>query len=249
MDLNLLLKLYRTLGWLDFYGRCARRLFDFAVPQTSYSQSGEDAIIDFLFQSVGVKPVYLEIGTNHPKYLNNTYKFYRAGCRGVLVEANPLLAKKIRRRRRRDKLLNVGVGIAGNTSMMFYVMKNDGLSTFSEAEVEQRKQAGDSVRMAIPIKMMTINEILTNHFERCPDLLSIDIEGFDLPVLESMDFDRFSIPVICAETCQYSTDHIKPNDDSIERFLSTKGYFKYASTYINTIFVNQNWFLNVNRNT
>jgi hypothetical protein len=48
--------------------------------------------------------------------------------------------------------------------------------------------------------------------------------------------------VICAETCQYSENHIRPKAYEIEAFLKTKDYQVYADTYVNTIFVHKNWF-------
>ena len=79
------------------------------------------------------------------------------------------------------------------------------------------------------------------------DFLSIDIEGLDLDVLKSLDYEKYSIPVICAETCTFSETHIKPKDKSIEDFMLTKGYFLYADTYVNSIFVNENWFNSIDK--
>ena len=64
----------------------------------------------------------------------------------------------------------------------------------------------------------------------------------DLLVLQSLNFDEYPIPVICAETCTYSENYIKPKDLRISEFMRGKGYFVYADTYINTIFVNSKWF-------
>ncbi len=243
MNIGEVADLYRKLNWRDFYGRALRRLFDFAIPQVSYSQAGEDVVVDSLLQSMGIQPTYLELGTNHPKFGNNTYKFYRRGCRGVLVEAAPSLIPRIRRTRPRDLVLNAGVGVGDKPSMNFYVFPCSGNNTFDEKEALERDRSGNMrIKAVIDIKMLTVNAILGQHFSRVPDFLSIDIEGLDLAVLESLDFETFPIPVICAETCLYSDTHIKLKDRSIERFLATKGYFVYADTYINTIFVNEKWF-------
>ena len=72
--------------------------------------------------------------------------------------------------------------------------------------------------------------------------LSIDIEGLDLAVLRTLDFERYPIPIVCVETCRYSEDHVRPRDHSIAEFMATKGYEAYADTYINTIFVRKTWF-------
>jgi len=94
----------------------------------------------------------------------------------------------------------------------------------------------------VKVPLININKIIKENFTAFPDFLSIDIEGLDLDVLKSLDFDQFPIPVICVETCTYSEDHIRPKDYSIAEFVISKGYEVYADTYINTIFVNKDWF-------
>lgn len=238
--------MYRQLAWRDFYGRAVRKLFDFAIPQTSYSQAGEDLVVDFLLQGVGIQPLYLELGTNHPKEGNNTYKFYRRGCHGVLVEADPSLIHAIRRVRNRDTVLNVGVGVDDSPSKRFFIFECSGINTFDEKEARDRDQnSSTKIKAVIDVPMMSINKIISKYLPRTPDFLSIDIEGLDLAVLKTLDFELYSIPVICAETCLFSETHIKEKDQEIEKFLATKGYFVYADTYINTIFVNKNWFHSV----
>jgi hypothetical protein len=94
----------------------------------------------------------------------------------------------------------------------------------------------------VKIKVQTVNTFIADHFPSFPDLLSIDIEGMDLAVLKTLDFERYPIPAICVETCTYSEDHIKPKDYSIQDYMLKQGYFIYADTYINTVFVNSKWF-------
>lgn len=244
MTFSGVIQVYRSYGVRDFYGRAMRRLSDFAVPQISYSQAGEDRIVDNLFESVGVcLPRYLEIGTNHPKEGNNTYFFYRRGCSGVLVEANPSFAKLIRRKRARDHFYNIGISPeSGVDTLDFYAFKQSGHSTFDKTEAEIRLANGCVLHELCKIPVMTINEILTQEFPYRPDFLSIDIEGLDLPVLKSLDYERYPIPVICAETCSAVSGPVKDHNIGISDFLETKGYFLYAHTYINSIFVNRKWF-------
>ena len=94
----------------------------------------------------------------------------------------------------------------------------------------------------VKVPLMNINRLIQENFSTFPELLSIDIEGMDLQVLKSLNFDQYPIPVICVETCTYSENHIRPKDRTIEEFLRAKGYEVYADTYINTIFVSKNWF-------
>src|SRR5690349_1011948 len=90
--------------------------------RATWSQCGEDVIVDFVLQIFGVqKPRYLDIGAYHPTKLSNTYGMYRRGCSGVLIEPNPVLYEAIRRKRPRDTVLNCGVGITAEREAPFYV--------------------------------------------------------------------------------------------------------------------------------
>jgi FkbM family methyltransferase len=203
-------------------------------------------VVDFLFQGVGIQPLYLELGANHPKAGNNTYKFYRRGCHGVLVEADPSLIQAIRRVRNRDTVLNVGVGVDDSHSKRFFIFECSGINTFDEKEAMDRDQnSSTKIKAVIDVPMMTVNKIISKYLPRMPDFLSIDIEGLDLDVLKTLDFELYPIPVICAETCLLSETHVKGKDHEIEKLLEKKGYFVYADTYVNTIFVHKEWFYSV----
>jgi len=234
---------YQVLGGREFCYRVTRRMLEPIIPLQSYAQIGEDIIIEQLFYSLGIRfPTYLEIGTNHPKFGNNTYKLYRKGCRGVLIEADPSLIPLIKRSRPKDKTLNIGVGERGGVSSAFFVFTQSAINTFDPQEAEIRQAAGEKLKCTVDVPIQTINEIITTHFQTTPDFLSIDIEGLDLPVLKTLDLQAFPIPVICVETCLFSQTHQKESNTEIISFMEEVGYFVYANTYINSIFVNKAWF-------
>ena len=210
----------------------------------SFSQAGEDAVLRFLLADKKMSRIsYLDVGTNVPDFGNNTYLFYRSGSTGVCVEADRTLIPEIARIRPRDKILNVGVSTGGAAEADFYIFDAKGISTFDKAEADQRAASGNyKLTDVVKVKLVDINSILRENFAQRPDLLSIDIEGLDLAVLKTLDFERYPIPIVCVETCRYSENHVRPKDHTTAAFMTTKGYEVYADTYINTIFVNKAWF-------
>ena len=212
----------------------------------SYSQAGEDAILRFLFNDLKqTKISYLDLGTNIPDLGNNTYLFYKNGSRGVCVEADGTLINAIRDKRPEDKVIHAGVSFTSEKEADFYVFDEPSLNTFDKEEAENRNAKGTyKISKVVKVPLITINELIRDNFSNCPDLLSIDIEGLDLDVLKSLDLAAYPIPVICAETCGYSENHIRPKDTAILDFMNSKGYIVYADTYINTLFVNSHWFNN-----
>lgn len=210
----------------------------------SYSQAGEDVVLSFLFTDKKMTKVsYLDIGTNIPDQCNNTYLLYKRGNSGVCVEADKTLIPMIQKVRPHDKIINVGVAVSDYDEADFYIFDISAINTFDKDEAERRAAHGTyRIKEVVKVPLKNINKIIEENFITFPDFLSIDIEGLDLDVLKSLDFDQFPIPVICVETCTYSENHVRPKDYSIVEFVTSKGYKVYADTYINTIFVNKDWF-------
>lgn len=79
----------------------------------SYAQHGEDVLIfDFFKTWLKIKnPTYIDIGAHHPYEISNTAIFYENGCRGVNIEANPILFENFKHERPND--INICCGIYG----------------------------------------------------------------------------------------------------------------------------------------
>lgn len=210
-----------------------------APHRKSYAQCGEDLILNHIFESLKIeKPAYLDIGAHDPKYISNTYFFYERGARGVLVEPDEELCRRIRRARRKDICLNVGVSVDAREKADFYVMNSRTLNTFSKEEAERIAAQGVyHIADIRTVRLMSVNEIVRRHFPSCPNLISVDVEGLDYEILESFDFRNFRPEVFCVETLTFTTrNDERKRTDIIDHMLS-KGYFLYADTYINSIFV------------
>jgi FkbM family methyltransferase len=209
-----------------------------------YTPTGEDVILRHLFDSVGIShPDYLDVGANDPVNGNNTYVFYRDGSSGVCVEAHPDLAREITSIRPRDVCLNIAVGADEEGPVDVHIFDVAGLSTIDAAEAAEREALGTyRVVRTVSVPQRTINAVIAAHFSTYPALLSLDIEGLDYAVLRSLDDDRFPIPVICAETVAYSESHVREKERAIADLLEARGYFLYADTFINSIFVRDAWF-------
>lgn len=206
----------------------------------SYSQCGEDLIVDFILDAgLGIKnPSYLDLGAYDPVCLSNTYLFYRRGGSGVCVEPDPFLFAAISRKRSRDICLNIGVGLAGQSTANFYVMSSRTLNTFSKKEAERYRSYGNNkIEQVIPIPLLGVNDIIEQNFKACPNFVSIDVEGLDVDVLKSFDFSKYRPEVFCVETITYTEDNSERKVYEIMELMDSRGYFVYADTFINTIFV------------
>ena len=207
----------------------------------SFAQQGEDLILyNLLCHELRIpSPSYLDVGAGDPVLSNNTYGLYLTGCRGVLVEPNPSLVRKLKAARPNDIVIGCGVGLKEAADADYYVIRGRWpLNTFSaETVAEYRKQsAEDPVERILKMPLIPINRLMADHFNGAPDLLSIDIEGMDLAVLRTMDYRAHRPAAICAETKKPAMSH---DATPVARFLRGKGYVACAGSLYNTIFVDR----------
>jgi FkbM family methyltransferase len=210
----------------------------FLSSKKSFSQSGEDRIIKFALDSMGIQqPKYLDIGAYHPYKLSNTAIFYESGSKGLNVEPNPDLFSAFLKRRKRDVNLNVGI-CDSEGEMAFYIMSPSTLSTFSYKEAQNYVREGHQISCIKKVSTTTIPQIVKKYFDGVfPEILSIDTEGMDLIILKTIDFSQSSPVIICVETISFSSSRNGKKNMEILDFLDESGYFVYADTYINTVFV------------
>lgn len=205
----------------------------------SYSQCGEDMIIRFAFNAVGIwEPSFLDIGAHHPFDLSNTAHFYKSGSRGVNIEANPQLLQDFQKYRSHDINLNIRIGNEPSCSS-FYIMDPPYMSTFSKEEAEDLVNThGYKIVETINIQVSTVIDIVDKYFSAGkPEFLSLDVEGYDERIIRSIDFDRWSPIIICCETISFAMKGKSKKNYSIIEFLKSNGYMVYGNTNINTIFV------------
>lgn len=209
----------------------------------SFSQCGEDIIIDFIFFQLGIdKPTYLDIGAYHPFILSNTYLFYLKGASGVNIEPDPSGVVLLNKFRSRDVNLKVGIGKnMEEQEADFYVMSSRRLNTLVKDEA-MRIQATSKYRIkkVESIKLLAATSIFNNYFSGAsPDFISLDVEGFDLEILKTIDFALHRPKVICVETIIFQESMPTEKNQELIEFLLSNNYFIYADTFINTIFVDR----------
>lgn len=220
--------------------------------QYGYAQFGEDLILAHLFAQLGInKPTYLDIGANEPRFISNTYYFYLRDSRGVLIEPNPYLYKKLKKLRPKDTVINTGIGFTHVAEADFYLFPDyaNGLSTFSETDAKHWAETGMkglgkiAVEKVIKMPLIPVNNIMEQYFaNKAPDFISLDVEGLDLEILKSLDFNKYQARVICVETLGYDEQQEGFKLNAIIDFMQTKNYEVYADTRVNTIFCRKDSF-------
>jgi FkbM family methyltransferase len=223
--------------WRRATNRLRRELGMYA--KRSYAQCGEDLIVRFAFDAMGIAaPGYLDIGAHHPHFLSNTQLFYRAGSRGVNVEPDPELFRHFLRYRKADVNLNLGVGPSA-ADLELFVMSSRTLNTFSPVEAAEYERRGFKILHRLNIPVITVRELINRHCSHPPQFVSLDVEGLDYAILETFDFSRHRPTIFCVETLSFSTEGEGEKAHEIDALFERNGYLHYADTHINTIYVEQ----------
>jgi FkbM family methyltransferase len=209
--------------------------------QASFSQSGEDRIVAFVFKVLGMsKPSYLDVGAYHPYHLSNTALLRLGGSRGINVEPDVDAFRTIVRHRKSDLNLNVGVGGEAGR-LTFYRMSSPALNTFSRESAElaiEESKGRETIVSTHDVEIRTVADIIAQH-GRCPDFMSLDVEGLDLEILQTMPSWPSKPSVLCVETMTYSEHGAGVKLTEIGDLLVEYGYQPFADTYLNTIFVDK----------
>ena len=203
--------------------------------RTSYSQTGEDLTMAFYLPE---KPgFYVDVGANDPKHLNNSYYFYRRGWKGICVEPDRNKADWIKGLRRRDIVLQVGIGSADEVKT-FFKLDPDTLSTFSEEVANKYEALGHRIVGREEVSMRRLDSVFKEFGDtREIDFLSVDTEGDDLGVLESNDWQKYRPKMVLVEVAEYKRDEMRRYRGVFDNFFQGKGYWLLADTHINAIYI------------
>ena len=208
-----------------------------------YSFSGVDVVIENIFRNKK-KGFYIDVGCQHPIKNNNTYLLNKKGWKGINIDLDKDNIDLFNISRPYDENINIAISNEiGETDLFFYHKKspintiNKKISEYQNAKVTQIKK----------IKTDTLNNIISasKYNNSKFDLLSIDVEGHELQVLQGLDFDRYSPDVIIVEFLDLTISKLEIKNQSVEnlfktdlyKFLISKNYIFVNFIYADLIFV------------
>ena len=89
------------------------------LPQKQYSCFGEDLFVTEYFKKQD-RGFYVDVGSYHPFFWNNTYLLYKKKWNGVNIDANPLSTDLFKFARRDDYNFNLAVTSKRNGTIKLY---------------------------------------------------------------------------------------------------------------------------------
>jgi FkbM family methyltransferase len=213
----------------------ARLIEDFLDPyrRTSYSQEGEDLILDRALRQK-THGYYVDVGAFHPKKFSNTYLFYRRGWTGINIDATPESMAEFRRVRPRDT--NIETAISDQEAEVTFNKYSNPLYNgigrpLQDGEIPGLRHLGTQ-----PVRSLRLQHVFESYLpvSQPIDFLSVDVEGHEMNVLRSNDWARFRPTYICVEECGASLADAP--DSEVVQFLNEREYELFAKTFQTLIF-------------
>ena len=185
--LKAVLKLRNRKTWGPFVETSETTGFDHAFA-VSWSQGGEDLALLSALHGIS-NGCYIDVGAHDPSRFSVTRHLYQRGWSGINIDANPHLISNFKKLRPRDISLWAAVG--NKAEYEFTIFNEPAISTINEAWKEKFLQESQNIKEVLNVRGISLRALLEENFsDRRLDLLSIDAEGADLEVLESLELEN-----------------------------------------------------------
>lgn len=180
-----------------------------------HSQFGEDKwLVDN--NILPKEGVFVDVGAGDPVDLSNTFHFEKNGWDGICIEADKSRIEKLKQFR---KIVECGVVFSCFGKMKFFENNNC-------SDISRISDCGE-IRDTFPL-----THFLDKHLIKRVDLLSLDVEGYELNVLSKYILEKYNIDVIIIEFLTTG----KSQEKEIMDFFSDKDYNLIHKTTANLIF-------------
>jgi len=212
------------------------------IKKKSYAMDGEDLAIDQYIEKKE-KGFYVDIGAHHPIHRNNTQLLFNKGWSGINIDVNQFSIDLFNFLRPNDINLLTAISDQEGEITFYYQKKFSQLNTTDKKIAYENFQGNFKERL---VKCQTIHNILTHskYKETKIDFLNIDVEGAEMKVLKTLNFEIYDPKVICIEILGYrdldsKEREIRIKDDEIYRHLIRKNYKKVwsGSSYCSHLFI------------
>jgi len=192
----------------------------------SFAQSGEDMLVWALLSQYSADPgTYVDVGAHHPWRWSNTYFLYLRGWRGVCIEPARGARKFFELARPQDRFIEAAIG-AHEGMVTLHVFEEQAVNCVSADEAAVRvERVGQAMVDQYQVRCIPLASALDQTLppDRVFDLLSVDVEGMELEVLQSNDWSRYRPNLVLVED-NGSTTLSECEGPEHVRYLLQQGY-------------------------
>ena len=234
--------IYANTNEHAFRGQLRKKIWDcekfFFWNERYPSQAGQDKIIKEVFFKNKKNGFFVEIGAYDGVVGSNCYYFERfLNWNGIALEPSNFQFEKLKKNRK-CKLLNSAV--SNEIKEVEFIEVVEGLTQMSGINNDSFKRNIDiilnnnkSKTRTFNLKTITFEQIVSKDTDI--DYLSIDIEGGEMDLLNSINFNNNDIKVI-------SVENNVPTKQNFKDFFDNKGFIYFDRVGQDEIFYNSKFF-------
>jgi len=198
--------------------------YNFFTKKKSYSQFGEDLVVDDFFENFVGR--YVDIGCYHPIKYSNTALLHKKGWTGVNIDLNQTTIDLFNVCRKED--LNIMACLSDKIEEVSIYLDSEFSALNSIYEDNSKNFKLKDVKK-IGIKTKTFPELIKDNF----DFLNIDCEGNDFKILKTIDLKRYTPKMINIEVSS-------KNKQDIYNYMNLNGYKILEIKSLSHIFIKKN---------
>jgi len=204
---------------------CPTKTHEQLLPD-SKSQDQEDFILlRWAFDGL-CGGTYIEMGALDGVTFSNSYLFNKQfNWKGLLIEPSPAYYEQLVQNRPNEIAL-VHAAVCDSEQTLHFVNNGAVGGIYEFAPQSFRDQWWPGVTFDSPnvqeVTCKTLQKIIQQHFGDTTyfDFFSLDVEGAELQVLQSIDFNKVTFGIIFLE----ADDHNTQKNAAVQEFLGSKGY-------------------------
>jgi FkbM family methyltransferase len=181
-----------------------------------YQYNEAEILRDFFGDHQGL---VVEIGAADGIDNSNSYELVKRGWSALLVEPHPQYVHSLRFLYGENPLIHISdVAISDYSGKRSFCLNGQCSSL-----VNFPRQPA-----IIEVDCITLNELFERHNITKVDFLSVDVEGHDLAVLDSLTWQKYMIDLVCVE-------HSMPKEQ-LDKFMLARGYVLYDRNVGNSFY-------------
>ena len=186
--------------------------------QDGHAEHDVDLIVREGFFPEGEPGVVVDVGAARPDFLSNSSHYRPLGWRVIAIEPNPAYAARYQECG--FDILQYAVGDEDRDGVEFSVVDSYGadyeggnlsFESFSSLGVKDSYGGGRGLDIRpIRVKLRRLNTILLEHAPDVAeiDIVSVDVEGWELEALSGLDFTRYRPKVLIVENLFFELSYI-----------------------------------------
>ena len=189
--------------------------------KTSYSFSGVDLIIDYIFKNKK-NGFYLDIGAQHPVSNNNTFMLFQRGWEGINIDLDKKNIDLFNIARPNDLNLNLAISDSEEEVDLFFYHDSSPINTLNKNVSDFQKAKVKEIKK---IETKILNNVLNDlDFKNQIDYMNIDVEGNEDKVLNGFDIKKYKPYVISIEYLDLNMKKLEFKNNDINNILNSNLY-------------------------